>query len=184
MKRSFLVLALAASLLVMVLQPALPGAAADWEVYFSPKGGCTQAIVGEVGKAKSTLLVQAYSFTSSPIARAVTEAQARGVKVQVILDESGNVGKDQKPLKYSAIKILIAAGVPTWIDTVHAIAHNKIMIIDGGTVLTGSFNFTKNAEEDNAENLLIIHDKPLAGKYTANWQKHLGHSKAYVLPSP
>ena len=47
------------------------------------------------------------------------------------------------------------------IDAEHAIAHNKVMIIDGETVITGSFNFTKAAEENNAENLLIIHDKKL-----------------------
>jgi len=36
--------------------------------------------------------------------------------------------------------------MPVKIDVIHAIAHNKIMIIDGETVITGSFNFTKAAE--------------------------------------
>jgi phosphatidylserine/phosphatidylglycerophosphate/cardiolipin synthase-like enzyme len=53
------------------------------------------------------------------------------------------------------------------------------MIIDGETVITGSFNFTKAAEEKNAENLLIIKDKDLAGKYTENWKNHAGHSDVY-----
>ena len=48
------------------------------------------------------------------------------------------------------------AGIPVWIDYRHAIAHNKIMIIDKQTLVTGSFNFTKAAEEKNAENLLVI----------------------------
>jgi len=52
------------------------------------------------------------------------------------------------------------------IDANHAIAHNKVMIIDGETVLTGSFNFTKAAQEKNAENLLIIRDAALAAQYT------------------
>jgi phosphatidylserine/phosphatidylglycerophosphate/cardiolipin synthase-like enzyme len=47
------------------------------------------------------------------------------------------------------------------IDTQHAITHNKVMIIDGETVNTGSFNFTRAAEENNAENLLVIHDRKL-----------------------
>jgi phosphatidylserine/phosphatidylglycerophosphate/cardiolipin synthase-like enzyme len=59
-------------------------------------------------------------------------------------------------------------GVPTFIDPKHGIAHNKIMVIDGSTVLTGSFNFTKATELSNAENLLVIHDLELAVKYTAN----------------
>jgi phosphatidylserine/phosphatidylglycerophosphate/cardiolipin synthase-like enzyme len=46
--------------------------------------------------------------------------------------------------------------VPTMIDAQHAISHNKVMIIDGETVLTGSFNFTKAAQEKNAENVRRI----------------------------
>jgi phosphatidylserine/phosphatidylglycerophosphate/cardiolipin synthase-like enzyme len=61
-----------------------------------------------------------------------------------------------------------------------AIAHNKAMKIDGETVITGSFNFTKAAEENNAENLLIIHDKRLAERYTKNWQEHERHSEVYT----
>ena len=53
------------------------------------------------------------------------------------------------------------------------------MVIDGQTVITGSFNFTKAAEENNAENLLVIRDKALADKYTANWNAHAEHSEPY-----
>jgi phosphatidylserine/phosphatidylglycerophosphate/cardiolipin synthase-like enzyme len=71
-------------------------------------------------------------------------------------------------------------GVPTKIDTAHAISHNKIMIIDGETLITGSFNFTKAAQEKHAENVLIIRDKALAAQYTQNWQAHAQHSQPYV----
>ena len=55
------------------------------------------------------------------------------------------------------------------IDDKHAIAHNKVMIIDGNTVITGSFNFTKAAEEKNAENVIVLKDNPaLAQRYTQN----------------
>jgi phosphatidylserine/phosphatidylglycerophosphate/cardiolipin synthase-like enzyme len=60
------------------------------------------------------------------------------------------------------------------------IAHNKIMIIDGETVITGSFNFTKAAEEKNAENLLVIRDKKLAEQYIKNWKEHERHSEVYT----
>jgi len=56
------------------------------------------------------------------------------------------------------------------------------MVIDCETVITGSFNFTRAAEERNAENVLIIHDSALAGKYTANWGAHLAHSDSYAKP--
>jgi len=144
------------------------------EVYFSPHGGCTDAIVRELNKAKSTVLVQAYSFTSAPIAKALLNSHKRGVKVEVILDKS------QRTDKYSSATFLFNAGIPTKIDAQHAIAHNKVMIIDGETVITGSFNFTKAAEEKNAENLLIIHDKKIASLYAKNWQDHARHSEVYV----
>jgi phosphatidylserine/phosphatidylglycerophosphate/cardiolipin synthase-like enzyme len=54
------------------------------------------------------------------------------------------------------------------------------MAIDGEVVITGSFNFTKAAEEKNAENLLVIHDKNLASLYTKNWQEHAQHSEVYA----
>ena len=79
----------------------------------------------------------------------------------------------------STADFLAHSGIRTLIDPSHAIAHNKIMIIDGEIVITGSFNFTKAAEEKNAENLLVIRDKALAEKYIKNWQEHEGHSEIY-----
>lgn len=143
------------------------------EVYFSPRGGCTNAILKEIGNARSTILVQAYSFTSRPIAKALFEARRRGVHVEVILDAS------RCTEKYSEADFLVHMGISTWFDAKHAIAHNKVMVIDGATVITGSFNFTKAAEDRNAENLLVICDKALAEKYTANWKVHAEHSEEY-----
>ena len=143
------------------------------EVYFSPRGGCTEAVVTELRKATRTVYLQAYSFTSAPIAAALVEAHKRGVHVEVILDKS------QRTEKYSSADFVAHAGIPTFIDAKHAIAHNKIMVIDEMTVITGSFNFTKAAEENNAENLLVIHDAELAAKYLANWHAHLQHSQPY-----
>jgi phosphatidylserine/phosphatidylglycerophosphate/cardiolipin synthase-like enzyme len=142
-------------------------------VYFSPHGGCTDAIVRQLNQAKETVLVQAYTFTSGPIAKALLEAHKRGVKVQVILDKS------QRTDKYSSATFLQNAGISTFIDDKHAKAHNKVMVIDGHIVVTGSFNFTKEAEERNAENLLVIDDKEVAEKYAKNWQEDLEHSVPY-----
>jgi phosphatidylserine/phosphatidylglycerophosphate/cardiolipin synthase-like enzyme len=54
------------------------------------------------------------------------------------------------------------------------------MVVDGRVVLTGSFNFTKAAEEKNAENLLVIEDAALAKRYADNWADHAAHSRAYA----
>jgi phosphatidylserine/phosphatidylglycerophosphate/cardiolipin synthase-like enzyme len=146
------------------------------QVYFSPAGGCTEAVVSALAQATNTVLVQAYSFTSAPIARALVDARRRGVTVRVILDHS------QRTEKYSEADFLRNEGVPTLIDAQHPIAHNKVMIIDGYLVLTGSFNFTKAAEEKNAENLLVIDDPDLARKYLENWQVHERHSEPFDRP--
>lgn len=144
------------------------------EVFFSPRGGVTEAVVRELGDAKKEILVQAYSFTSAPIAKALVDAHKRGVKVTVILDRS------QRSERYTSATFVANAGIPTYIDAKHAIAHNKIMIIDGATLITGSFNFTKAAEEKNAENLLVIKGEPeLVKKYLANFKEHLAHSEMY-----
>jgi phosphatidylserine/phosphatidylglycerophosphate/cardiolipin synthase-like enzyme len=151
-----------------------PLAADVIQVFFSPNGGATEAVVRELGNAKTEILVQADSFTSAPIAKALVDAHKRGVKVTVILDKS------RRSKKYSSADFVDHAGIPTYVDDQHAIAHNKIMIIDQATIITGSFNFTKGAEEKNAENMLVIKGNPeLVKKYIANFEEHLGHSERY-----
>ncbi len=148
--------------------------ALNWRVYFSPDGGCTYAITSEIDAARTLILVQAYSFTSKPIAKSLMDAKKRGVDVQVILD------KGQVTAKYSSADFVAHAGIPTYIDAEHAIAHNKIILIDNETVITGSFNFSKAAENNNAENLLIIKDSELEKRYQQNWYNHLSHSEKYA----
>jgi phosphatidylserine/phosphatidylglycerophosphate/cardiolipin synthase-like enzyme len=142
------------------------------QVCFSPSG-CTEAIIKEITNARFEILIQAYSFTSAPIAKALLTAHKRSIKVEAILDKS------QRREKYTSATFFVNAGIPTFIDDKHAIAHDKIMIIDRETVITGSFNFTKAAEEKNAENLLIIRNKDLAKTYLDNWMKHREHSEPY-----
>ena len=147
----------------------------DIRVFFSPMGGCTSAIVSEINQAQRQILVQAYSFTSEPIAAACIEAHKRGVSVYAVLDRS------QETEQYSAADLLVNSGITTVIDAQHAIAHNKVILIDGLTLITGSFNFTSNAEKSNAENLLIIRNRPdLYSAYESNLRHHFDHSKQYV----
>src|SRR5262249_57111147 len=131
----------------------------EGQVCFSPPlpQGCdpTRTVVQALSSAQHQILVQAFSFTSAPIAKAIADARKRGVDVRVILDKS-NATRG-----YSAATFLEHADVPVLIDA-HAIAHNKVMIIDGQTVITGSFNFTKAAEQNNAENLVLMHNSAIA----------------------
>ena len=153
---------------------ALASAEPSWEVCFTPGGDCTKAIITGIENARSSVLVQAYTFTSAPIAKALLEASRRGVKVEAILD-----GINRRSARYSGADLLARAGIPVRIDAAHAIAHNKVIVIDGSTVITGSFNFTRAAQEKNAENLLVIYDAALAARYTQNWEVHAAHSEPY-----
>jgi phosphatidylserine/phosphatidylglycerophosphate/cardiolipin synthase-like enzyme len=140
-------------------------------VHFTPGDSPTQAIVDALAQAKAAIHVQAYSFTSAPIADALRQAHRRGVAVSVILDKSNQTDR------YSVATFLGNAGIDVWIDSRHAIAHNKVMIVDRSVVITGSFNFTRSAEERNAENLLVIRDTELARRYLANWERCKSHSE-------
>lgn len=145
------------------------------EVFFSPNGGTTEAVVQEIHSARQEIRVQAYSFTSKPIAKALIDARKRGVRIEAVLDKSNATAK------YSAATFLYNANIPVMIDNRHAIAHNKIMIIDRKTLITGSFNFTAAAENKNAENLLVIKgNQKLTDQYIHNYDVHREHSKPYL----
>jgi phosphatidylserine/phosphatidylglycerophosphate/cardiolipin synthase-like enzyme len=143
-------------------------------VYFSPGGQSTEAIVWELDHAKQSIDLQAYNFTSAPIAKALVDAHNRGIKVRAMLDKSN------KTAQYSSSTFLFNAGVPTFIDAKHAIPHNKVILIDGKTIITGLMNFTKAGEKENAENLLIIEQRyKLAAVYARNFAEHLEHAEKY-----
>jgi phosphatidylserine/phosphatidylglycerophosphate/cardiolipin synthase-like enzyme len=155
--------------------------ASDISVCFTPGQNCTQQIVTVINQTQKTLFVQAYQFTSAPIARAVVLAKQRGVDVKLILDKS-----QYNRNKYSPAAFFEHEGIPVWIDYKPNIAHNKIMVSDNTKIITGSFNFSKNAQDRNAENLLIITDPDLASKYTSNFNQRLLFSDNltnYILAS-
>jgi len=147
--------------------------------HFSPKGGCTDAIVNEINHARKEILVQAYSFTCPAIAAALIAARARGVKVLILLDRANE--KDSR----SELGIIEHQGVDVLIDAHHAIAHNKIIIIDQQTLITGSFNFTRQAEHENAENMLILKGSPhILDPYVKNFMAHKEHCQAPAAVPP
>jgi len=152
------------------LRRIFAGAPPSIDVFFSPKGGCTEAVVREITAARHEVLVQAYSFSSKPIAEALVAAKTRGVQVTVLLDKSN----ESEP--YSDLPHLTEQGLAPLTDAQHAIAHNKVMIIDRKIVLTGSFNFTHQAEAENAENLLVIKgNAALAKSYRDHFAEHKNH---------
>lgn len=170
MKHIFFCLVHAAALSLAAPAFASPFYPTEAAVFFSPNGGAEDAIVRSIDSAKSRIRMQAFLFSNKEITGALIRAHQRGVKVDVIID------KKMPKKKPNTTEDLIEAGVPTFFDTAHRTAHDKIIIVDDDIVLTGSFNFVKVAETKNGENLLILKSKPLAEEYVKNWEKHFTHS--------
>ncbi|MFZ9665235.1 MAG: phospholipase D family protein [Limnohabitans sp.] len=139
-------------------------------VFFTPPSGAGKALVHWIDDARQEVLVQAYGFTHNAIAQALLRAQQRGVRVAVLLDQ-----KSSSTNRY-VIDLLQSNQVALRFDGEHAIAHNKVMVIDQRIVVTGSFNFTNSADTRNAENLLVLESPALAARYQANWQSHWAHA--------
>ena len=152
---------------------------AAYSLCFTPGGQCTQLIVQAILSAKKYVEVQAYSFTSNSIIQALVKMHQKGIDIFILLDKS-NIGAP-----YSVIDTLNENHIPYLIDTQPEIAHNKVLIIDNETVMTGSFNFTKAAQNYYAENVLIIHDADLAEAYHLNFlvRKQISQSiQSYCQP--
>jgi phosphatidylserine/phosphatidylglycerophosphate/cardiolipin synthase-like enzyme len=140
-------------------------------VYFTPPANAVTAIIKAIDASEREVLVQAYGFTHNGIAQALVRAHQRGVVVRVLLDK-----KSASSNRY-VISILENAQIDVRQDGKHAIAHNKVMVIDLSTVITGSFNFTNSAATRNAENFLILKSDDLAQQYRLQWKSHWAHGR-------
>ena len=138
-------------------------------VYFTPPANAVTAIIKAIDASEREVLVQAYGFTHNGIAQALVRAHQRGVSVRVLLDK-----KSASSNRY-VIGVLQNAQIHVRQDGKHAIAHNKVMVIDLRTVITGSFNFTNSAATRNAENFLILKSEDLAQQYRLQWTSHWAH---------
>jgi phosphatidylserine/phosphatidylglycerophosphate/cardiolipin synthase-like enzyme len=146
------------------------------EAHFSPRGGCTDAVVAAIDSAKISILIQTAQVPAERIGEALLRALSRGVKVEAILDKSPRVAG------YSVADFFSTSGVNTFIDSTHESANNKTMVLDDQILVTGSFDFSKAAEEHRADNLLIVRDPNIAKQYVSNWNAHLEHSEKYGKP--
>ena len=158
-------------------QSRLFAATGTVQVAFTPGDPVDEILIGLIGQARQQVLVQAFSFTHKRIARALVDAHRRGVRVEVLADD-----RQDRQLEGSVLADLVRNGVTVWLDPKQSSAHNKVMIIDGGTpgavLVTGSYNFTNQAEHENAENLLVIKGHPELSKwYCDNFFKHQAHCK-------
>jgi phosphatidylserine/phosphatidylglycerophosphate/cardiolipin synthase-like enzyme len=136
------------------------------EVYFSPQDGTLEQLLRAVNSAQESIYFMAYSFTSDELAEAMVEKARSGVTVRGVFDKDqyhSNLGTE--------FDNLLDAGLDVRLDGNPRLMHHKVIIIDQMIVITGSYNFSNNAEHNNDENTLIIHDPGVAAAYMTEFQK-------------
>jgi phosphatidylserine/phosphatidylglycerophosphate/cardiolipin synthase-like enzyme len=179
MKKQIIVICLLALLTYLPLESGLqaaPLATLDKtsdRVCFSPNGGCTDLALKAITQARIEILIMAYSFRSIPVAQALIAAHKAGVKVEVVMDKS------ERQEGFTPATMMANAGIPVYLDGMHAVMNNRIIIIDRKIIMTGSYSINTASEEMNAENLLLLRSEELAKFYRDNWFNHRKHSEKY-----
>lgn len=136
----------------------------DIQCYFSPDDSVESHIVSEINSAKSYIDFATFTFTSIPISNAIMQKMIEGVKVRGIYET-------RQASQYCTYDNLKLAGANVIYDGNPQTMHDKVFMIDGKTVITGSYNPTKQANTENDENLLIIKDSSIANTYEEEFNK-------------
>lgn len=146
--------------------PVISISGTEVETYFSPDAGVADAILEELRAAETSIYFLAFSFTRDDMSDVLIEKHQAGLIVQGVF-ETRQIGAGAD----AAWLALTQAGVAVRQDGNPRTMHHKVFIIDGETVVMGSYNFSNNAEENNDENILILHNANIAQAYFAEFQK-------------
>ncbi|MFZ6775871.1 phospholipase D family protein [Undibacterium sp. Ji83W] len=145
----------------------LDAASAQIENAFSPDAKAEELVLKVINAAVSSIRLAAYSFSSPTVVKALLDAKKRGVNIMVLVDYRRN----QKKPNWAALNRLVVAGIATRTISVYAIHHDKYIIADEQTVQNGSFNYTRDAAEDNSENVIVFWRNPeLAKSFLRHWE--------------
>lgn len=145
--------------------------------YYFPRAGqkAEPQLISVINSAQKTLDIAIYSITNSKIGSAIMQAHRSGVAVRLITDREQASGQYQKAL----LKSFIKAGIPVKIDTHSGLMHLKVTIADGKIATTGSYNYTKSAEETNDEVFVILRDEKAAKDFGTEFEKMWNDSKSF-----
>ncbi len=132
--------------------------------YFCPEDNCGNKIYNEIMLAKKEIYFMLFSFTHNKIAKGLVLQHKKGVNIKGVLEKSQNS-------KYNKYDLLKFQNIDVKWDHNKYNMHNKVFIIDNETVITGSFNPSKNADTNNDENILILKNKEIANKYLEIFKK-------------
>ncbi|HPI31207.1 MAG TPA: phospholipase D-like domain-containing protein [Bacteroidales bacterium] len=135
------------------------------EVYFSPGESCRKRICQAIIDAKSTLDICVFTISDNKISEALLTAQNKGIHIRIITDD------DKCYDKGSDIHYLAEKNILIRTDNSPALMHNKFMVVDRTTTITGSYNWTRTAALENGENIVVLHDTDVAETYLKTFEK-------------
>lgn len=156
-------------------------AAGRLEVAFSPDEGAEALVVKVINSAEREILVMAYTFNSPTVTKAMLDAVHRGVRVHLVVDFKNNLQEDRSGKSRAALSALAEAGAEVRTIKVYAIAHDKVIVVDGQTVEMGSFNYSSAAAHRNSENVLVNWSNPaLAAVYVSHFKRNYRQSEVFA----
>lgn len=135
------------------------------QVLFAPEDEVASHLVPLIEQAQKSIRFMAFSFTHPGLGDAVLARAAAGVDVRGIFETRGS------ETKYSELPALYCAHVPVRQDGNSATFHHKVFVIDDKTVITGSFNFSDNADQSNDENVIIVTHNGIAAQYLQEFER-------------
>lgn len=128
-------------------------------VRFAAEDDVANLLAELLAKAQSEIRFMTFSFTDDDMGGTILQRSRSGVDVAGIFEERGS------ETEYSEFSLLYCAGLPVRQDGNPRTMHHKVIIIDRQIVVTGSFNFSGNADNSNDENVIIIDNREIAGEY-------------------
>jgi phosphatidylserine/phosphatidylglycerophosphate/cardiolipin synthase-like enzyme len=144
------------------------------EAAFSPSDQVADLICRQLSYAKQSVRVMAFVLTSERIAEQLGELAKKGISVECLLD------RGQARTRYSQDQYLLGCGVKIHISpNSRGKMHHKVIVIDEETVITGSYNFSENAENGNDENLIIVKNEELGKLFSKEFTRCLNGTKGY-----
>jgi phosphatidylserine/phosphatidylglycerophosphate/cardiolipin synthase-like enzyme len=141
------------------------------QVLFSPEDNAISHIIPYIQGAKKSINFLAFTFTQPDLGKSMLDAAKNGVKVSGVFESTG------ADSSFGQMTPLFCAKIPVKTDGNPAFMHHKVIIIDNRIVITGSLNFTDNADQNNNENVLIIDNPSIAKLYTTEFQRVWGLGK-------
>lgn len=162
-RRDILVTAVILACFAMIF----PGTASPAEVHFAPVDGIRRHLIEAIRDSRQRIDVAVFHITSTELARALTSANARGVRIRILTDH------EKARLDGPAMRIFRAAGLSVRVLGVHeqSLMHHKFAIFDDRLVATGSYNWTQSAERANYENLILLDDPKVVARFTEEFQR-------------